>query len=96
MKKHIGYLVVGFSDDISKIVVLNERLNTTPQNAPVVDQIKKKHDIQIENLWFLLKYLDKKWAEMLEYLPENDVLYATIEDSSTEIYFMNDFDFHNS
>lgn len=39
--------------------------------------------------------LDRKWAEMLEYLPENDVRYVIIdifyetkEGSRTEIYFI--------
>ncbi|CAF4471890.1 unnamed protein product, partial [Rotaria magnacalcarata] len=53
IKKQIGYLVLGFSDDISKIVVLKEGANTAPQNASPDDK-------------------NKKWADMLEYLPEND------------------------
>jgi hypothetical protein len=34
IKKNTGYLVLGFSDDISKIVVLKEGSNKAPQNAP--------------------------------------------------------------
>jgi len=34
IKKNTGYLVFGFSDDISKIVVLKEGANQAPQNAP--------------------------------------------------------------
>jgi hypothetical protein len=45
---------------------------------------------------FIIKYiLDKKWAEMLEELPENDVRYVVIdifyetsEGSRAEIYFI--------
>ncbi|CAF1560660.1 unnamed protein product [Rotaria magnacalcarata] len=76
IKKQIGYLVLGFSDDISKIVVLKEGANTAPQNASPDDK-------------------NKKWADMLEYLPENDVRYAIIdmfyetkEGLRTEIYFI--------
>ncbi len=34
IKKNTGYLVLGFSEDISKIVVLKEGANKVPQNAP--------------------------------------------------------------
>ncbi|CAF0861611.1 unnamed protein product [Adineta ricciae] len=76
IKKNCGYLVLGFSEDISKIVVLKEGQNKAPQNAPANDK-------------------NKKWAEMLEELPENDVRYAVIdifyetsEGSRAEIYFI--------
>ncbi len=45
--------------------------------------------------YFHMNLLDKKWAEMLEELPENDVRYAIIdifyetsEGSRAEIYFI--------
>ncbi|CAF0969883.1 unnamed protein product [Rotaria sp. Silwood1] len=76
IKKQIGYLVLGFSNDISKIVILKEGANTAPNNAPPAEK-------------------NKKWAEMLEELPENDVRYAIIdifyetsEGSRAEIYFI--------
>jgi len=76
IKKNTGYLVFGFSDDISKIVVLKEGANKVPQNAPPNEK-------------------NKKWAEMLEELPENDVRYAVIdifyetsEGLRAEIYFI--------
>jgi len=76
IKKNIGYLVFGFSDDISKIVVLNEGTNKVPQNAPSAEK-------------------NKKWEQMVDDLPENDVRYAVIdifyetsEGSRTEIYFI--------
>jgi len=56
-------------------------------------KVKKKNF----NLQFLsnTKNLDKKWAEMLEELPENDVRYAVIdifyetsEGLRTEIFFI--------
>jgi hypothetical protein len=42
IKKNTGYLVLGFSDDISKIVVLNEGVNKVPQNAPAAEKSKIK------------------------------------------------------
>ncbi len=42
IKKNTGYLVLGFSDDISKIVVLNEGVNKVPQNAPAEEKSKKR------------------------------------------------------
>jgi len=42
IKKNTGYLVLGFSDDISKIVVLNEGVNKVPQNAPAAEKSKQK------------------------------------------------------
>ncbi len=94
IKKNTGFLVLGFSEDISKIVVLKEGLNKVPQNAPADEKSKK------QNLLSLICYcninsLDKKWAEMLEELPENDVRYAIIdifyetsEGSRAEIFFI--------
>ena len=43
LKKNIGFLVLGFSEDISKIVVLKEYVNKVPQNAPAAE--KSKHSI---------------------------------------------------
>lgn len=40
IKKNIGYLVLGFSDDISKIVVLNEGANKVSPNASVEEKSK--------------------------------------------------------
>jgi len=40
IKKNTGYLVLGFSDDISKIVVLNEGVNKVPQNASADEKSK--------------------------------------------------------
>lgn len=40
IKKNTGYLVLGFSDDISKIVVLHEGVNKVPQNAPASEKSK--------------------------------------------------------
>ena len=77
LKKTLSYLVLGFSDDISKIVVLKEAANTVPQNAPAADKSnerkRKSPSSIIENL------LDKKWAEMLDTLPDNDVRYVIID-----------------
>ncbi len=91
IKKNTGYLVLGFSDDISKIVVLNEGVNKVPQNAPAEEKSKKKKILTF-CYW---NYLDQKWAEMLDALPENDVRYAVIdifydtnEGSRAEIYFI--------
>jgi len=47
IKKNTGYLVLGFSDDISKIVVLNEGVNKVPQNAPAAEKSKQKKTIRI-------------------------------------------------
>jgi cofilin len=41
IKKQTGYLVLGFSDDISKIVVLNEGVNKASQNAPAAEKNQK-------------------------------------------------------
>lgn len=38
LKKNIGFLVLGFSEDISKIVVLKEYVNKVPQNAPSAEK----------------------------------------------------------
>jgi hypothetical protein len=90
IKKNTGYLVLGFSDDISKIVVLNEGVNKVPQNAPAAEKSK----IYIFDS-HLIDYLDQKWADMLEALPENDVRYAVIDifydtndGARAEIYFI--------
>ena len=40
LKKNTGYLVLGFSDDISKIVVINEAANKVPQNAAPAEKSK--------------------------------------------------------
>ncbi len=76
IKKNTGYLVLGFSDDKTKIVVLNEGVNNVPQNAPTAEK-------------------NKKWDEMLDALPEDDVRYAVIdifydtnEGSRAEIFFI--------
>jgi hypothetical protein len=91
IKKNTGYLVLGFSDDISKIVVLNEGVNKVPQNAPAAEKSKKCKYLFLSELFFV----DQKWAEMLDALPENDVRYAVIdifydtnEGSRAEIYFI--------
>jgi hypothetical protein len=42
IKKNTGYLVLGFSEDISKIVVLKEGVNKVPQNAPYSEKSKKR------------------------------------------------------
>ena len=93
IKKNTGYLVLGFSDDISKIVVLNEGVNKVPQNAPAPEKSNVCRPVLPFESLFL--HLDKKWADMLECLPENDVRYAVIdifyetsEGSRAEIYFI--------
>jgi hypothetical protein len=43
IKKNTGYLVLGFSDDISKIVVVNEGINKVPQNAPAAEKSTSRH-----------------------------------------------------
>ncbi len=43
IKKNTGYLVLGFSDDISKIVVLKEGVNKVPQNAPPNEKSKTRN-----------------------------------------------------
>ncbi len=43
IKKNTAYLVLGFSDDISKIVVLNEGVNKVPQNASAAEKSKTKN-----------------------------------------------------
>lgn len=94
IKKNIGYLVLGFSDDISKIVVLNEGANKVPQNASVEE--KSKICFLYCCCFYKITFiLDQKWAEMLDTLPENDVRYVVIdifygtnEGSRTEIYFI--------
>jgi hypothetical protein len=55
IKKNTGYLVLGFSDDISKIVVLNEGVNKVPQNAPAAEKSKNK----ILIFYFSLIYLSR-------------------------------------
>ncbi len=48
IKKNTGYLVLGFSDDISKIVVLNEGVNKVPQNASAAEKSKKNQTNKYE------------------------------------------------
>lgn len=76
LKKIAGYLVLGFSDDLRKIVVLKEGVSKVPQNAPAAEK-------------------NKKWAEMVDALPDDDVRYAitdifydTSEGSREEICFI--------
>jgi len=85
--------VLGFSEDISKIVVLKEGMHKAPPNAPA----NEKSMIKSSNIILFCKiiHVDKKWAEMLEELPENDVRYAIIdifyetsEGSRAEIFFI--------
>lgn len=97
IKKNTGYLVLGFSDDISKIVVLNEGVNKVPQNASAAEKsnppfafFDQHHHHTVPGL-----LLDRKWAEMLDALPDNDVRYAVIdifydtaEGARAEIYFI--------
>ena len=94
IKKNTGYLVLGFSDDISKIVVLNEGVNKVSQNAPAAEksQFANVHVQPFEPSPF---HSDQKWAEMLDALPENDVRYAVIdifydtnEGARAEIFFI--------
>ena len=97
IKKNTGYLVLGFSDDISKIVVLNEGVNKVPQNASAAEKSNPPFRLpgpasSSPVPGFLL---DRKWAEMLDALPDNDVRYAVIdifydtaEGARAEIYFI--------
>ena len=41
LKKIAGYLVLGFSDDLRKIVVLKEGVSKVPQNAPAAEKSNK-------------------------------------------------------
>lgn len=50
LKKTIGFLVLGFSEDISKIVVLKEHVNKVPQNAPSAEKSKENLIIPICSL----------------------------------------------
>lgn len=47
LKKTTGYLVLGFSDDLSKIVVLKEGDNKVPQNAPSAEKSRIKSNAEI-------------------------------------------------
>jgi len=76
IKKNTGYLVLGFSDDISKIVVLNEGVNKVPQNASAA----KKNQKWAEMLDALPEN-DVRYAVI-------DIFYDTNEGSRTEIYFI--------
>ncbi|CAF4868838.1 unnamed protein product, partial [Rotaria socialis] len=71
-----GYLVLGFSDDISKIVVLNEGINKVPQNAPAAEKNQKWADM-----------LDALPANDVRYAII-DIFYDTNEGSRTEIFFI--------
>ncbi|CAF1052434.1 unnamed protein product [Rotaria socialis] len=76
IKKNTGYLVLGFSDDISKIVVLNEGINKVPQNAPAAEKNQKWADM-----------LDALPANDVRYAII-DIFYDTNEGSRTEIFFI--------
>lgn len=77
IKKSAPYLILGFSADISKIVVLSEgQSKAVPSQAPTAEK-------------------NKKWAEMLKELPDDDVRYVvidmfydTIEGARSEIFFI--------
>ena len=73
--------------------MLKEGVNKVPQNAPPEEKSKRSSTSILFNE--KKKNLDKKWAEMLEALPEDDVRYAVIdifyetkEGSRAEIYFI--------
>jgi len=76
IKKNIGYLVLGFSDDISKIVVLNEGANKVSPNASVEEKNQK---------W--AEMLDTLPDNDVRYIVI-DIFYGTNEGSRTEIYFI--------
>jgi len=76
LKKNTGYLVLGFSDDISKIVVLNEGVNKVPQNAPAAEKNQKWAE-----MLDALPENDVRYAVI-------DIFYDTNEGSRAEIYFI--------
>jgi len=76
IKKNTGYLVLGFSDDISKIVVLNEGINKVPQNAPAAEKNQKWAE-----MLDALPENDVRYAVI-------DIFYDTNEGSRAEIYFI--------
>jgi len=75
IKKNTGYLVLGFSDDISKIVVVNEGVNKVPQNAPA-DEKNQKWAEMLD----ALPENDVRYAVI-------DIFYDTNEGSRAEIFF---------
>lgn len=84
---------MGFSDDISKIVVLKEAANTVPQNAPAAEKSNERKSKSFSSI--IENFSDKKWAEMLDTLPDNDVRYVVIDifydtndGSREEIFFI--------
>lgn len=93
LKKIAGYLVLGFSDDLRKIVVLKEGVSKVPQSASSAEKSKTRRVETI--LQSFRSSSDKKWAEMVEALPDDDVRYAitdifydTSEGSREEICFI--------
>ena len=76
IKKNTGYLILGFSDDISKIVVLNEGVNKVPQNAPASEKNQKWAEMLNE-----LPDNDVRYVVI-------DIFYDTNEGSRTEIFFI--------
>ncbi|UJR35967.1 hypothetical protein I4U23_028708 [Adineta vaga] len=76
IKKNTGYLVLGFSDDISKIVVLNEGVNKVPQNAPATEKNQKWAE-----MLDALPENDVRYAVI-------DIFYETNEGARSEIYFI--------
>jgi cofilin len=76
IKKNTGYLVLGFSDDISKIVVLAEGVNKVPQNASAEEKNQKWAE-----MLDALPENDVRYAVI-------DIFYDTNEGSRAEIYFI--------
>jgi len=76
IKKNTGYLVLGFSEDISKIVVLKEGVNKVPQNAPATEKNQKWAEMLDE-----LPANDVRYAVI-------DIFYDTNEGARAEIYFI--------
>jgi len=76
LKKNTGYLVLGFSDDISKIVVLHEGVNKVPQNATAAEKNQKWAE-----MLDALPENDVRYAVI-------DIFYDTNEGSRAEIYFI--------
>jgi len=74
--------------------VLKEGGSQAPSNAPPAEK-SKDFPFQFQSITSCHFIIDKKWAEMLEELPENDVRYAVIdifyetsEGSRAEIFFI--------
>ena len=76
IKRNTGYLVLGFSDDKTKIVVLNEGVNNVPQNAPTAEKNQKWTE-----MLNALPEDDVRYAVI-------DIFYDTNEGSRAEIYFI--------